>query len=151
MKFIALDIGLKRIGVASCDRLEIAASPHSVIPADKKAPAAVAALVKSEHADGLVVGMPYSLSGREGEACEMAMKFIERLRGLVPVPIETMDERLTTKIAEASLIESGMRREKRKTVRDAVSASLILQTFLDRRRVRGEGPNPLPGDETCPK
>lgn len=135
MKFIALDVGSKRIGVASCDRLEIAASPHSVIPAGKDAAAAVAKLIETEEADGLVVGLPLSLNGDEhGEASRIVRAFIERLKPLIAVPLELVDERFTTNIAVNSLIEAGMRREKRRDIRDAVSAALILKSFLDHRR-----------------
>jgi putative Holliday junction resolvase len=138
MKFLALDVGRKRIGVASCDRLEMAATPHSVIPANRFAAQAIADLIRREEAEGVVIGLPLSLDGQEREMCEMARSFAEKLAGLVAVPIAMADERLTTKIAEQSLIESGMRREKRKEIRDAVSAALILQSFLDRRRFEKE-------------
>ena len=140
MKFLALDIGHKRIGVASCDRLEVAANPHSVIPANSKAAETVSRLIESEEAEGVVVGLPLSLDGKERESCEMARRFIARLQPLVRVPIMTFDERMTSRIAESSLIEAGMRREKRKEIRDAVSAALILKTYLDVRRVKGEKP-----------
>jgi len=133
MKFLALDIGTKRIGIATCDRLEVAASPHSVIPGGKRAPAVVAELIIKEEAGGVVVGLPVSLNGQEGENCRFVRKFIARLKPLVQVPIETMDERYTTSIAEASLIEGGMRRERRKEIRDAVAAALILKSFLTLR------------------
>lgn len=136
MKFVALDIGHKRIGVATCDRLEIAASPHSVIPAGKGAAAQVAALVAAEGAEGVVVGWPVSLDGRENDNCRLVEAFLARLRPLLTVPVELVDERFTTRLAEASLIEGGMRREQRRERRDAVSASLILQSFLEARRHR---------------
>ncbi|RCK74621.1 MAG: putative Holliday junction resolvase YggF [Candidatus Ozemobacter sibiricus] len=142
MKFVALDIGHKRIGVATCDRLEIAASPHSVIPAGKEAPAQVAALVAAEGAEGVVVGWPVSLDGRENDNCRLVEAFLARLRPLLSVPVELVDERFTTRLAEASLIEVGMRREQRRERRDAVSASLILQSFLEARRHRApRGPS----------
>ena len=140
MKYIALDVGMKRIGVASCDKLEMAASPHSVVPANNKAPAIIAKLIVDEEAAGVVVGLPLSMDGQERDACEMARRFVAKLEPLVTVPIVLVDERLTTKIAEYSLIESGMRREKRREIRDAVSAALILKSFLDGRRFRGEAP-----------
>jgi len=145
MKFIALDVGSKRIGVASCDRLEIAASPHSVIPAGRNAPAAVAKLLETEEADGIVVGLPLSLDGGEhGEASRIVRAFIERLQPLIKVPLELVDERFTTNMAVNSLIEAGMRREKRRDIRDAVSAALILKSFLDRRRsARPVEPEPV--------
>ncbi len=144
MKFLALDIGTKRIGVATCDRMELAATPHSVIPADRGAPRTVVDLIAAEGVEGIVLGMPYSLDGKEREACALVRAFIEKLRPLVGIPIDIQDERLTTKIAEASLIETGYRRERRKELRDAVSAALILQSFLDRRRHEREKGVPPP-------
>lgn len=144
MKFVALDIGTKRIGVATCDRLEVAATPHSVIPAGKQAPTQVAALVVREEAEGVVVGWPVSLSGQEGENCRWVREFVDRLRPLLTVPLEMADERFTTSLAEASLIEAGLRRERRKELRDAVSAALILKSFLDARRHR-QPPGPPGG------
>ena len=140
MKYIALDVGVKRIGVASCDKLEMAATPHSVVPANNKAPAIIATLVVEEEAAGVIVGLPLSMDGKERESCEMARRFVAKLEPLVTVPIVLVDERFTTKIAENSLIEAGMRREKRREVRDAVSAALILKSYLDGRRFRGETP-----------
>ena len=134
MKFLAIDIGQKRIGIASCDRLELAATPHSFVPADKTAPAAIAHLIESEGADGLVVGLPLSMDGSERDACERVRAFMARVRSLLKVPFWYVDERMTTKIAEASLIEADIRREKRRELRDAVAASLILQQFIDCRR-----------------
>ncbi len=147
MKYVALDVGTKRIGVATCDRLEIAASPHSVIPAGKEAPAQVAALVAAEEAEGVVVGWPVSLNGTENDNCRLVTAFLDRLRPLLTVPVELVDERFTTRLAEASLIEAGLRRERRRDLRDAVSASLILQSFLDGRRHRAppHGPPPSAG------
>lgn len=144
MKFLALDIGTKRIGVATCDRLEIAATPHSVIPGNRHAPGLVADLVAREEADGVVVGLPISLSGAEGENCRFVRAFIEKLQPLLTVPIETIDERYTTSLAEASLIEAGLRRDRRKELRDAVSAALILKTFLERRRFQRDRDPPGP-------
>lgn len=120
--------------------MEIAASPHSVIPFGKNAPELIAKLVESENVQGLVVGLPLSMDGSQRDACQKIQEFIEGLKPFLKVPIETVDERLTTKIAEHSLIESGMRREKRRENRDAVAAALILKTFLDIRRTHGISP-----------
>ncbi|MFZ2959867.1 MAG: Holliday junction resolvase RuvX [Candidatus Ozemobacteraceae bacterium] len=138
MKFLALDVGKRRIGVASCDRLEIAANPHSIIPGGREAMASIVRLVETEGAEGLVVGLPLSMDGTERTACAWVREFIERLTPMISVPIYLVDERYTTKIAEASLIEAGKRREQRRDLRDAVAAALILQTFIDRRRFEDE-------------
>ncbi|OGK05789.1 MAG: hypothetical protein A2W80_08465 [Candidatus Riflebacteria bacterium GWC2_50_8] len=137
MKILALDIGKKRIGVAICDRLEIAASPFSVVKAGRTAVGEIVALLKKEEIDRVVIGMPVSLDGVEREPCERARYYKNELEKQTSLPIDFFDERLTTKIAEASLIESGMRREQRRGVIDAVAASLILRSYLDYRKNTG--------------
>lgn len=134
MKFIALDVGTRRIGVASCDSLEIAASPHSTVPMNKAAAEAIVKLAATEEAKGIVIGLPLSLDGNEGENCIQVRRFSEEIRKRTDLPIEFVDERMTSKIAETHLLDAGMRREKRRTCRDEVAAALILQSFLDRRR-----------------
>jgi len=137
MKILALDIGKKRIGVATCDRLEIAASPFQVIRAGKNAVDEVLALLAKEEIEGVVIGLPVSFDGVEREPCERARYFKNELEKRTSLPIEFFDERFTTKLAEASLIESGMRREQRREVIDAVAASLILRGYLDYRKNMG--------------
>lgn len=134
MKFIALDVGQKRIGVATCDRLEIAATPHSIVKAGKKAVAEVLEIIKSDDVEGIVIGLPVSFDGKERESCERARAFKNLLAEVCDLPIEFADEKLTTKLAEDSLISAGMRRDNRKKVRDAVAASIILQTYIDTRK-----------------
>ncbi len=141
MKFIALDIGKKRIGVATCDRLEIAASPHSVVKAGRNAVTEVAGIIARDGVEAVVIGLPVSFDGSEGEMCQLARFFKNELEKLVDLPIEFYDEKLTSKMAEASLIQTGMRREQRREVIDAVAASLILQTYLEYRRSSGAGTN----------
>ncbi len=140
MKILALDVGKKRIGVATCDRLEIAASPYSVVRAGKQAVEQVAQIIEKEEVEAVVIGLPVSFDGVEREMCEICRFFKNELARKVALPIELFDERLTSKMAEASLIESGMRREQRREVVDAVAASLILQSYLDNRRHKGLKP-----------
>ena len=135
MKFIALDVGQKRIGVATCDRLEIACTPHSIIKAGKTAIQDVVKIIENEAIEAIVIGLPRSFDGKERESCERARAFYNLLKQAVSLPIDFVDERLTTKIAEASLIKGGMRRENRKKVRDAVAASIILQSHIDSRKL----------------
>ena len=140
MKILALDVGQKRIGVATCDRLEIAASPHSVVKAGKTAVDDVLKIIDSEGVDAIVIGLAVSFDGVEREPCERARYFKNELGKKTTLPIDFFDERFTSKIAEASLIESGMRREQRRDVIDAVAASLILRSYLERRRNQGIKP-----------
>ncbi|HPT47284.1 MAG TPA: Holliday junction resolvase RuvX, partial [Candidatus Rifleibacterium sp.] len=139
-KILALDIGQKRIGVATCDRLEIAASPFSVVKAGKTAVEEVLKIMEREGVEAVVIGLPVSFDGVERESCQRSRYFKNELEKRTALPIDFFDERFTSKIAEASLIESGMRREQRREVIDAVAAALILRSFIERRRNQGINP-----------
>lgn len=138
MKIIALDIGTVRIGIATSDIMEIIASAYEVyrrknIDADTKY---IAELVSNLGAGEIVIGLPLKLDGSEGQSVAMAKEFGEKLGGLVDVPIVYQDERLSTVSAEKILIESGMRREKRKDKIDSIAATIILQTYLDKKSLK---------------
>ena len=81
----------------------------------------------------VVVGLPLRMDGTRGPAAEKAEAFAARLREAVSVPVTSFDERLTTYTAEQALIESGMRREKRRQVIDKLAAQIMLQYYLDAR------------------
>lgn len=140
MKILAVDVGKKRIGIATCDPLEIAANPFSVIKAGKNAVNDVLKIIEEESIRAVVIGLPVSFSGSEGESCSIARFFKNQLAKRTEVEIEFFDERLTSKIAEASLIEGGYRREERRGKIDAVAAAIILQGYLELRRTRGISP-----------
>ncbi len=140
MKILALDIGQKRIGVATCDRLEIAASPFVMVKAGKNAVDEVIKIIEKEFVEAIVIGLPVSFDGIERESCQRARFFKNELEKKTSLPIDFFDERFTSKIAEASLIESGMRREQRRENVDAVAASLILRGYIEYRRNHGIQP-----------
>ncbi len=130
MRVVALDYGEKRIGVAVAHTEIGIALPATVLPNDIEA---VVRWLKQEKAELVVVGMPTHLWGEKSVRAEQVETFIDALRAHLDIPIETVDERLTTREAERRLIEGEMRRERRKQVQDAVSASLILETYLARQ------------------
>ena len=135
MKIIALDIGTVRIGVATSDIMEIIASAYEVyrrknLNADVSH---IAELVKSLGAGEVVIGLPLKMDGSEGQSVEMAKQFGAELEKQISVPIVYQDERLSTVSAERILIESGVRREKRKDKIDSIAATIILQTYLDKK------------------
>ena len=135
MKIISLDIGTVRIGIATSDIMEIIASAYEVyrrknLSEDVKY---IASLVSKLDAGEIVIGLPLKLDGSEGQSVEMARAFGEELSKLVSVPIIYQDERLSTVSAERILIESGVRREKRKDKIDSIAATIILQTYLDKK------------------
>ena len=138
MKIISLDIGTVRIGIATSDIMEIIASAYDVyrrknFEADVKY---LADLVSKLEAGEIVIGLPLKLDGSEGQSVDMARSFGERLKEITGVPVVYQDERLSTVSAERILIESGMRREKRKDKIDSVAATIILQTYLDKKSLK---------------
>lgn len=138
MKILALDIGTVRIGIATSDIMEIIASAYEVyrrknLDIDVKY---IAELVSKLDAGEIVIGLPLKLDGTEGQSVEMAREFGEKLSQLVDVPIVYQDERLSTVTAQKILIESGMRREKRKDKVDSIAATIILQTYLDKKSLK---------------
>ncbi len=133
MRYMGLDVGKKRIGVAISDDLAMTATPLSVIKT-KGAIVAVSNLISEFEVERIIVGMPLNMNGTKGEMAEYVEKFIEKLARATPVEIVPWDERLSTSAVTRVLIESGATREKRKTVVDKLSASYILQGYLDSQK-----------------
>lgn len=136
MRVLALDVGERRIGVAISDAGGTIALTVGVIPrrSRRQTFADIQALVDAHQAERVVVGLPLRLDGTEGEAAAGARMFAERLREVVPLPVELQDERLSTAEAERVMIAGDVRRSRRRVARDAVAAAIFLQTYLDRQR-----------------
>jgi putative Holliday junction resolvase len=137
-RILGVDLGARRIGLALSDPTELIASPLRVVErsgdprADRQA---IVAAARAEDAATVVIGMPKEMSGRMGKAAAAAEAEVEALRALAPdLTFEVVDERLTTVIAQRSLIEAGMTRRKRKGTVDKIAAAVILQSYLDARR-----------------
>ena len=130
MRILAIDYGRKRIGLALSDPLGITAQPHGALANDAKFFPSLAELVREREVSEVVLGYPRSLSGRPGPMAREVEGFADKLRKTLTVPIHFWDERFTTSESEQVLIQGEVRREKRKEVRDAMAASLILQGYL---------------------
>jgi putative Holliday junction resolvase len=134
MRVLGLDLGSKRIGVAVSDRSGTIATPLLVLQRTGNVGEdhrRIAALVAEEEAERVVVGLPLSLDGSMGPAAKGAVAEADALATVVPVPVETYDERLTTVTAESALREARMRAEARRRVVDKVAAAVMLQAWLD--------------------
>ena len=130
---LAVDVGTVRVGVAASDPHRILASPVETVAAPGHA--RVAALVAERDAVLVVVGLPTSLSGRsESASADMARSWAAELAPLVGVPIELVDERLTTIAATAAMRASGRSARQSRGVIDQAAAVALLQGFLDRDR-----------------
>jgi putative Holliday junction resolvase len=132
---LAFDFGAKRIGTAVGETVTGIAHPLTTIhAADKQRRyAAIAALIGEWQPALLVVGLPSHMDGSEHEISRLARKFAAELTRRYGLPVELVDERLTSVAAESSLGESGVAAHKRKNLVDAVAAQHILQDYLDRR------------------
>ena len=132
---LGVDLGEKRIGIALSDPTRTIASPHSVIKRSGNAEVdrrAVLTIAREEGVTQLVVGLPLTLTGARRAAARAALAEIEALKALAPdLIIEAFDERLTTAIAQRSLLEGDVRRKDRKQVIDKVAAAVMLQSWLD--------------------
>lgn len=135
-RILALDMGEKRIGVALSDALGILASPLTVIQTktEKEDLETILGLVRQYEVERIVLGLPRSLDGSLGREAEKVMAFAGLLSQQVGVPVDTWDERLTTVAAERALREMGASPARKKALRDALAASIILQGYLERLR-----------------
>jgi putative Holliday junction resolvase len=134
MRWLGVDPGEARVGLAICDPEERLAIPLEVVPASAAFPA-IRSIVKREQVGGIVVGLPLLPSGDEGEAARMARRLGERLDRQLDVPVVYEDERLTSVAAEEQRREAGAPRG---VAIDNLAASLLLEQFLSGRRA-GEG------------
>ncbi len=121
--------------MAVSDPLGITAQPLPPVrrEGDAKDIEAIAGAVRAHGVAGIVLGLPLHLDGREGVEAQRALRFGEKVRERLGLPVETWDERMTTVQAERHLVASGVRREKRKEIRDSLAAVFILPSVLDFR------------------
>lgn len=135
-RILGLDVGDARIGVALSDPLGLTAQRLTVI--ERTAPAqdveVVQALVTQHGVQAVVIGLPLTMRGERGPQARKVAAFSEALRHRLAMPVELIDERLTTVQGSRALQETGTRGRKRKAVIDQVAAQLILQQYLDMAR-----------------
>jgi putative Holliday junction resolvase len=136
MRLLALDVGNRRIGIAVSDPTGFLASAERVLKrvSIAKDMAALSDMVRAYEAEAVVVGLPLHLDGRRGEQADSVQRFVERLKSHISVPIILWDERLSTRGAQALLIEAGMGAAQRAAHIDAAAAAVILQNYLDYQR-----------------
>jgi putative Holliday junction resolvase len=136
--WLGVDVGTVRVGVARSDPAGILATPLATLARDAsggKDVADLAALVAEHEAVGVVLGLPRTLRGREGPSAAMARDYGAALAAhITPVPVEFVDERLTTVSAQRKLHEGGLRGSRAtRAVIDQAAAVELLQHWLDTR------------------
>ena len=138
---LAVDAGSVRIGVARSDPDGILASPLAVVRSGPGALDELARLAAAADAIEVIVGLPTSLSGRDGTAAATARSFAADLAArITPVPVRLVDERFTTTQAHEALRRGGKDTRARRQVVDAAAAAVLLQSALEAEGATGRPP-----------
>ena len=139
-RYMALDIGDRRIGVALSDPLQILASPLLTIirTSDEYALLEISNLVRKHQVEKLIIGMPYSLDGTIGPQAEKVLSFKAKIAAQLNIEVVLQDERLSSVAADMKLKETRKRSARLKERIDAAAAAVILQSYLDEVLLNGE-------------
>lgn len=133
---LGLDIGRKRIGVAGCDGLGLIATGLTTIQRRslQQDVETLRQLVQDRRVQVLVVGLPYTMDGELGSQARQTQKYARRLSKMLDLPVEYVDERLTSVEAEEMMMSRGQSPSMNKGVIDRKAAAILLQRWLDDRR-----------------
>jgi putative Holliday junction resolvase len=136
MRFLGLDIGTKRIGIALSDELGMIAQglPTVLSTTPKNDIQKVLEIAGQYNVEKIVVGLPKNMDGTLGKSAEQVLTFIEAMKKKTTIPIDVWDERLSTVAVNRTLISADVSRRRRKDVVDKLAAVYILQGFLDSQR-----------------
>jgi putative holliday junction resolvase len=139
-RILAIDYGTKRIGLAVTDPMQIFASPLSTVSSDEF-DSFMREYLKTEEVDAFVIGYPVQMNNRPSESVKYLNPFIKRLKKAFPEKyVHLVDERFTSQMAFRTMIDGGVKKSDRKdkSMVDKISASIILQSFLDNRSNKKE-------------
>ena len=131
MRYLGIDYGDKRVGLAVCDHGETIVSPLSVVQANSELMEVISDVIDSQGVEAIVLGLPLNMDGTEGAGAKKIRNYLKELEECVDVPVFLHDERLSSFDAESKLAGVGLTRKKKKKHLDAVAAASILQCFLD--------------------
>jgi len=136
MRYIGLDLGSKTLGVSLSDASGLIASSHTIIRHDEeyeKLIDEVKKIIDEYKVEKIVLGLPKNMNGTIGPKGELSYKFKEMLEKKIGLEVILEDERLSTKEATNLLIKNDTSRKKRKKVIDSLAATIILQSYLDKK------------------
>jgi len=136
-RILCFDYGKKRVGVAVTDELQIISSPFDTFPTSDVF-ILISKYIADHTVDKFVVGLPFDLKGKETDSTMITLNFIKTLKDKFPeIPVDTYDERYTSKIAKDSILKMGKNKKYRqhKSNVDKISASIILQSYLRRKSI----------------
>lgn len=132
MRYLAIDHGQKRTGLAVCDASETVVSPHSVIQTQSSTELLkqVLKVIQQEGIESLVIGLPFNMNDTEGPRAKEVRTFAKMLSEAAQIPVIFFDERLSSFEAEQLMVEMELTRKKKKKRLDAIAAAEILKGFL---------------------
>ncbi len=137
MRYLAIDHGTKRTGLAICDSAETIASPLAVIEGQKWLIKKITDIVEAENVEAIVLGLPLNMDDSEGAQAKLVLKFAEQLKGHLDIPVHLQDERLSSFSAEDKLTSAEFPKgKKRKKHLDAIAAAEILDAFLEQKNTQ---------------
>jgi putative Holliday junction resolvase len=145
-RWIGIDYGTRRIGVAITDPGQTVATPARILDSAGTVSEDARRILQraaDNQAEGIVLGLPLNMDGSDSSQTALVRALAGELRKQAPLPVELWDERLSSFQADQHLDAAGVRAAKRRSLRDALAAQVILQSFLDARR-KGESPDGFP-------
>jgi len=134
MRYLAIDYGTKRTGLAICDSAETISSPLKTIHGQKELIKKIAEVIEAENVEAVVLGLPLNMTGSESAQTRLVLEFGKQLEGFLRVPVLLQDERLSTFGAEEKLAPANLTKGKMRQRLDAVAAAEILEAFLEQKR-----------------
>ena len=134
MRYLAIDHGTKRTGLAICDAAETISSPLAVLHGQNGLLKKIADVVEAENIEAVVVGLPLNMTGSESSQTKLVRKFAEQLKNRLSVPVHFQDERLSSFSAGEKLAPAEFTRGKMKKRIDAVAAAEILEAFIEQKK-----------------
>jgi len=136
MRYLGLDLGSRTLGVSISDPTGLIASSYTIIRHNEEYDRLITEvknIVNEKKIDEIVLGLPKNMNNTIGPKGELSYRFKEKLENELNIPVHLIDERLTTKQATDLLISNDTSRKKRKKVIDSVAATIILQSYLDKK------------------
>ncbi len=130
MRVLGVDYGRVRLGLALSDEDGILASPLPALARSRRDVDDIVRLTREREVGRVVVGLPLLMSGKDGTMAEEARAFAAQIADRTRLPVDLLDERWTSSEAERAMLEGNLSRERRKELRDGLSAVLILQAYL---------------------
>jgi putative Holliday junction resolvase len=134
MRYLAIDYGAKRCGLAVCDPLEMLVSPLEVIDGRRNLINKIVEVIQAEGIEAVVLGLPLNMDNSAGRQAEVVKEFSKRLKKKINLTIHFQDERLSSFAAKERLADIELTRKEKRKRFDAVAAAFILESFLEQKK-----------------